>query len=147
MLLSVDEGGTPRVALLSRSEVHVARHDLVLLALWPDSRSAANIERSGGATLFWLVGVKAVSVSLRRIYSEPLTGASTGAPAGRAPRAFTLYVVDVRADEVDYAELVTPMTFALRDPDAVLPRWEQVARRLAAIGRRLWDGADSAGSD
>lgn len=146
MLLSVGEGGARRVALLSRSEVHVARHDLVRLALWSDSRSGTNIERSGAATLFWLAGAKAVSVSLRCIHSEPLTAASTGDPAGRASRAFTLLVVDVRADEVDFAELVAPLMLALQDPDDVLLRWEEDARRLAAVDRRFRDGADSAGS-
>lgn len=146
LLLSMDEAGTPRVAMLSRAEVHVVADDLLVVAVWSGSRSAANIERSGAATLFWVVGGAAVSASLRYTDSRLLASAPSGDPAGHALRALTLQVVDVRADEVGYAELTAPLTFAVHEPEAILSRWEDVAQRLGALALTLQDGSDSRGS-
>ncbi|MEU7632331.1 hypothetical protein AB0C34_20430 [Nocardia sp. NPDC049220] len=142
LLLSVDEAGTPRVALLSRAEVHVVADSLLLVAVWSGSRSATNIERSGAATLFWVVDGAAVSASLRCAGSRPLAAAPSGELAERALRALTLRVVDVRVDEVGYAELTAPLMFAVHEPEEIMSRWEDVARRLGAVALGLQDGSD-----
>jgi hypothetical protein len=143
LLLTVDEAlAAPRVALLSRAEVHVVNPDRLLVASWSGSRSAANLERTGTATLFWLAGA-AVSVTLRRTGGEVLAGP----PGDRELHAHVLDVTGVRADEVGYAELVAPLTFALHAPEDVLPRWAEVGARLAELADRLGASAErNAGS-
>jgi hypothetical protein len=133
LLATVDPGGAPRMALLSRAEVHVAGTDRLLLAMWSGSRSATNVERAGSATLLWVVGAAAVSVTMRCAGRTDL--GEPDRPGERALVALTMLVDGVRVDEAPYAELVSPLTFQLYEPNDVLPRWDDVARRLAEVRR------------
>src|SRR5215472_12228686 len=51
LLLTVDDSGWPRVAMLSAGEVLAVGDRELRLALWPDSGSTASLERRGLATL------------------------------------------------------------------------------------------------
>lgn len=141
VLATVDTGGAPRMALLSRAEVLVAGLDRVLLAVWSGSRSAANIERAGRATLFWVAGTRAIGMAMRCVGRTAL--GEPDRPGGRALLALTMRVDEVRMDEVPYATLVSPLTFQLHEPDDVLPRWNDVALRLADLARQLPEASET----
>ncbi|TMC07094.1 MAG: hypothetical protein E6J41_16850 [Chloroflexi bacterium] len=124
-LLTVDESGWPRVALLSAGEVLATGPRAIALALWPDGTSAANLGRSGRATLAlvhagagWYVRCAA------------LREADLGLDDGRALAAFALRVQEVLEDAVPYAELTGGIAFRLADPGRTLAAWRAASDAL-----------------
>jgi hypothetical protein len=136
ILVTVDGTGYPRLALLSRSEIEVADPGRLIVALWPTSESAANFGARGQATLFYLHAGVSYSIRLACAVPVPLHLAD-----GSSLLAFDSTVADVLSDEAAYAAMTGAMTFELRDPDAVLPRWQELSERLADLA------GGSAGSD
>jgi hypothetical protein len=133
LLLTVDEAGWPRVAMLSAGEVLAVGPREIGLALWPDGTSAANLTRAGRATLA-LVHSGAgwyVRCGARREADLALAD-------GRRLAAFALAVDEVLADVVPYAELTTGIEFQLGEPERTLAAWRAVvdALRGAAVARR-----------
>ena len=127
-LLTVDAAGWPRVALLSAGEVLAAGPREIALALWPDATSAANVGRSGRATLA-LVHAGAgwyVRCGARREADLRLDD-------GRSLAAFALRVEEVLEDAVPYAELTGGIAFRLADPGRTLAGWRAV---MDALRRR-----------
>jgi hypothetical protein len=134
LLLTVDEAGWPRVAMLSAGEVLAVGPREIGLALWPDGTSTANLARAGRATLA-LVHSGAgwyVRCAARR-------EVDLGLADGRRLAAFVLAVEEVLADVVPYAELTTGIEFQLAEPERTLAAWRAVvdALRRAAVARRL----------
>jgi hypothetical protein len=128
LLLTVDEAGWPRVAMLSAGEVLAAGPREIGLALWPGSASAANLARAGRATLA-LVHAGAgwyVRGAARREADLELAD-------GRRLAAFALAVVEVLEDVVPYAELTGGIEFRLAEPERTLAAWRGV---LDALRRR-----------
>lgn len=128
ILVTVDDAGYPRLAFLSRSEVHVADPSRLLVALWAGSETAANFGGRGKATLFYVHAGVPYSIRLACSVPAPLDMAD-----GTSLLAFDSTVEDVRSDEAAYASVAGPMTFELHDPDAVLPRWRELNGRLARL--------------
>ena len=125
LLLTVRADGFPHVAMLSCGEVVALGECRVALALWPSSTAAGNLARTGCATLAAVVD--GVSWSLRLEGEE--AGVVETPLAGRL-RRFDLGVVAAASDEAPYAVLESGVTFRLKDPEAVLPRWAQVRAAL-----------------
>lgn len=121
-VITVDDESWPHVALLSVGELLVPTGDVLLVALWPSSRTTANLKAHGRATLTFTAGG---AQWLARLHVNYV--AEIGEPARSAFRAT---LDELRRDEVPYATLTSGITFALVDPDEVLPRWE---RTLAAL--------------
>jgi len=127
-LITVDDDGWPRVALLSAGEVLALDPSTVRLALWPASRTTANLERTGqGLVAFVHAGAaQRVGLRARRLADLP------GAPA-RA--AFEARVASARRDEVGYARLLGGITFDLPDGAEVVGRWRATVAALRAPAR------------
>lgn len=133
LLLTVDETGWPRVAMLSAGEVLAVGPREIGVALWPDGTSAANLARAGRTTLAlvhagsgWYVRCTAAREADLRLAGE------------RRLAAFVLGVEEVLEDAVPDAELITGIEFELADPERALAGWRAVvdALRRAAMARR-----------
>ena len=116
-LITVDGDGWPRVALLSAGEVLAAQDAVLRLALWPGSRTTANLERTARAVLAFVHAGAAHRVGLRARRDPDVL------VAGEPRAVFDARVVSVRRDEVPYARLRSGITFELAEPDSVLARW------------------------
>jgi|SRR5580658_1806310 hypothetical protein len=115
-LLTADESGWPRVALLSVGEVLVLDDSILRLALWPGSRTTANLTRTGRATLAFVHDHASYTLQV-----EARRAADLAEPAERA--VFCGRVAALQRDEVPYAVLTTGIAFDLPDPAPVLERW------------------------
>jgi hypothetical protein len=126
-LVTVDEAGWPRVALLSVGEVVALDEAHLRLALWPGSHTTDNLARTGHGLLAFVHGGSSHTVRIE-------TGRTTdlGGPHVRA--TFDAIVVEVRTDEVPYATLTGGITFDLPDPKPVIERWRATVDSLRTNG-------------
>lgn len=115
-LLTVDADGSPRVSLLSAGEVYAPTPDEIRLAMWPKSRSTANVNRAGKATL--------CVVADGAMFYVRLDVRERGSLDKLA--YFRSSVEEVHKDVVGYARLTSGMTFELVDREATLARWSAV---------------------
>ena len=122
-LLTVDADGWPRVALLSAGEVVAADDAHLRLALWPESRSTANLTRTGRGSLAFVHAGSAFTLRLEASRASDLRGPEPLA-------VFDGRVKEVRRDEAAYARLRSGITFELLDEQAVVARWRSTVERL-----------------
>lgn len=122
-LITVDDDGWPRVALLSVGEVLAVDRSTVRLALWPRSQTTANLERTGQAIVAFVHGGAAHRLGLRARRAGEIPG-----PPPRA--AFEARVETARRDEVPYARLLGGITFELEDGADVVARWRATIAQL-----------------
>lgn len=129
LLLTTDRNGYPAVAMLSVGEVLSVDGQSLHLVLWPKSSATANLERerAGRATLamVWAGVAYYIRCSGRR-------GSDITLGNGDARAYFRLAIDDVLEDAAPYAELTTGVTYRLREPEQVLPRWRETVTLLAA---------------
>lgn len=125
LLVTVREDGFPHVAMLSCGEVVARDERRVALALWPSSSAAANLARDGRATLAAVVDETSWSL---RLEARP-AGAIETPLAGRLLR-FDAVVAAATSDVAPYAVLESGVTYRLKDPPSVLPRWAEVRAAL-----------------
>jgi hypothetical protein len=123
-LLTTDEAGWPHCALLSVGEV-VAVRDRLRLALWPTSRTTANLTRDGRGVLGFADGGAWYTARL-----QTTRRADISAPSPLA--VFDAAVIGMVKDEVPYATLRDGITFELTDPEPVLERWRATVDALRA---------------
>lgn len=127
VLVTVNEGGWPQVALLSVGEVFASSPREIRLALWPGSITTRNLRRSGRATLAAVWRGTAYYVELDAKPRERT-------PAEGDPLAhFSAGIHRVLADTVDYADLTTGIRFVLKDKAGVVERWEKAIRTLRTL--------------
>jgi hypothetical protein len=133
LLLTVDQTGWPRVAMLSAGEVLAVAPREIGIALWPDGTSAANLTRACRATLALVHGGSGWYVRCAAGRDADLR-----LPDGRRLASFALAVDEVLEDTVPYAELTGGIRFRLAEPERVVASWRAVvdALRRAAIARR-----------
>jgi hypothetical protein len=122
-LMTADPDGWPRLALLSAGEVIAVNPTRFRIALWPESRTTANLTRSGRATLAFVVDNTAYSVRLSACRGEDLAE-----PARLA--VFDSRIVEVRCDVAPYAVLESGIRFRLVDESAVVDRWRTTTAAL-----------------
>lgn len=127
-IVTTDEDGYPRLAMFCRSEIELVDSTRLFLALWPTSNTATNITREGKATFFWVASGGMYTIQIRCEESALLQ-----LQDGTSLLAFDAFVVGARFDEVEYASIVTPLTFEVHNPDAVIPRWSDLGNRLAGL--------------
>lgn len=127
-LLTVDPEGWPAVALLSAGEVLALDGSTIRLALWPGSRTTANLTRTGRAALALVWAGAAYTLRLETCRAPDLV-----VPETRA--VFDGRLASVRRDEVSYARLESGVTFALPDRTAVVSRWRATIDALRAHPR------------
>jgi hypothetical protein len=125
-LLTVDEPGWPRVALLSVGEVLAIDERNLRLALWPTSQTTANLSRTGRGVLCLVDAGAFFTVLIHAARGVDLVD-----PAPRA--VFEARIDELRRDEVPYAVLTSGIVFDLPDRDVVVARWHETIEALAAI--------------
>ena len=130
LLLTNDESGWPQVAMLSVGEVVAVDPRTLRAALWLGSGTTRNLSRTGRGTLMLVADGNGyyVRVSARR--GDDLDLGSDGRLA-----YFVLRIEDVQEDSADYAALTSGVTFRLKQPDQVVPRWQHTIDRLRAASR------------
>ena len=124
LLLTNDESGWPQVAMLSVGEVVAVDPSTLRAALWLGSGTTRNLSRTGRGTLMLVADGNGyyVRVSARR--GDDLDLGSDGRLA-----YFVLRI------EADYAALTSGVTFRLKQPDQVVPRWQHTIDRLRAASQ------------
>ena len=123
-LITLDADGWPRVALLSVGEVLATGDGSLRLALWPGSRSTANLEHSARALLAFVHDGAA-----HRVRLEARRRADVRV-AGEARAVFDAPILSVTRDEVPYARLRSGITHELVDPAQALARWRDTVAAL-----------------
>jgi hypothetical protein len=122
-LSTVDAAGWPHAALLSAGDMVALPSERIRFALFPQSATTANLARDGRLTLTLSLdgGMCEVRLRARRLaHSSP-----------EVPLAFFEAEVEaVRNHVAPYAAVTHGITFALHEPQAVLPRWK---RQIAAL--------------
>jgi hypothetical protein len=128
LLVSLAPDGWPHIAMLSAGEVLATRPREVRLALWPGTSTSDNLERRAQGVLMVVAGGASYYARLAAHRGTDLL-----IPAGR--RAFFVASVEeVLQDIVGYAEITSGIGFRLKQPEKVVPLWEETvaAMRSAA---------------
>jgi hypothetical protein len=122
-LSTVDPAGWPHAALLSAGDMLILPPGRLRFGIFPDSTTAANLMRDGRLT---------VSLALDEGIWEMRLKARRLAPASPdVPQAFfEAELESALLHTAPYAAVTSGITFALHEPDAVLPRWQ---RQIAAL--------------
>ena len=123
-----------RTSLLGVGELYAPDSRTLCVALWPQSRAAGVLARSGRAALTFVCEEAFYQVQLQ---FEPLAPT----PGGNSGLAHFIGAIDTgEAQRVPYARLTGGITFELEEGGAaVLDRWEQQIEHLkqaAAAARR-----------
>jgi hypothetical protein len=122
-LSTIDAAGWPHASLLSAGDMVMMPSGRIRFALFATSGMAANLARDGRLTL--TVSIDGGMCELR-LKARTLT-----APAEETSLAFfEAEPVMTRIHVAPYAAVVSGITFALHEPQAVLPRWQ---RQIAAL--------------
>ncbi len=129
LLLTVDEAGWPRVAMLSAGEVLATGPRALRLALWPGSSSTANLARSRLATLALVHDGAGWYLRCAARRDEDLA-----LPDGRRLASFALRVEEALEDVVPYAELTGGIGFRLTEPERALGAWREAVAAMRAAG-------------
>jgi len=129
LLVTVGAEGWPHIALLSAGEVLIVGQQ-VRIALWRRSTATDDLDHSGRALLYAVVGDDALGlrIACRR-------GPDLDAP-GSGLATFECGVEEAFSDKVGYAELRSGITFALNNPERDLPRWQHTISALRAMQPR-----------
>jgi hypothetical protein len=128
LLVTTSQDGWPHVAMLSAGEVLATDPREVRLALWPGTATTANLSTTGRALMMLISGGASyyVRLSARR-------GKDLALEVG--PRAFFVAGIEsVLEDRVGYAEITSAIGFRLKEPEKVVPAWQEA---VAAMGSAL----------
>jgi hypothetical protein len=122
-LSTIDADGWPHAALLSAGDMVLVPSGSIRFALFPQSSMTSNLEREGRLTITLSLDGAMCELRLR---CRRLVHASADVPLA----FFEAEVETVRQHIAPYARVTGGITFALHDPQAVLPRWQ---RQIAAL--------------
>ncbi|SDG79978.1 hypothetical protein [Paraburkholderia phenazinium] len=124
-LLTTDANGHVRTSLLGVGELYAPDSRTLCIALWPQSRAAGVLTRSGRGALTFVCEDAFYQVQLQ---FEPLASAD-GSSSGLAH--FIGFIDTGETQRVRYARLTGGITFELgEESEAVLDRWEQQIEHL-----------------
>ena len=124
-LLTTDTNGHVRTSLLGVGELYAPDARTLCLALWPQSRAAGVLARSGRGALTFVCEEVFYQAQLRFEALPPMAG-ETGGLAHFAGSIDT-----GETQRVPYARLTGGITFDLEEGgEAVLDRWEQQIEHL-----------------
>jgi hypothetical protein len=126
-LLTTDEQDWPQVALLSVGELVAIDAQSLRAGLWLHSSTSKNLTRTGRATLVLIANGNGYYVRLRAERGNDLDLGTEGRLA-----YFVLKIEDVLEDAADYASLTSGVTFRLKSPEQVVPRWQRTVDALRA---------------
>jgi hypothetical protein len=122
-VITVGVDGRPHSAMISVGEMVIAADGPVRLGLWANSRTTANIVRTGTATILMVLNARSVRahLELRQVIADDTLAYFTGS------------VAEATEDVAPYATLVSGVSFELHDRAAALSRWAQTVERLRAF--------------
>lgn len=124
MLLTVTEQNWPHTAMISVGEIVALSRTSLRLSLWENTTTTRNIIRTGQATLTAVSNHSAcyIQLSLNRL---------PALEEAKHPRArFAAEVVSYREDTAKYADIISGVQIQLKEPAAVIERWEESLREL-----------------
>jgi hypothetical protein len=125
-LLAADEGSI-RTSLLSLGELFAPDARTLCFSLWPRSRAARIIAKTGRATLTFVHDEAFFQVQLR-VQPAPLDDASLA--------CFIATIETGEWQRVGYARLTSGIEFELEGGDAVLTRWRAQLETLKAAASK-----------
>jgi hypothetical protein len=125
LLLTTDDEGWPHMAMLSVGELFAVDAHTLRAGLWLHSSTSKNLTRAGRAMLTLIADGNGYYV---RLVAQRGPDLDLG-PEGRLAY-FVLQVEDVQEDSADYATLTSGITFRLKQPDQVVPRWQRTVGAL-----------------
>jgi hypothetical protein len=125
LLLSSTQEGWPHLAMLSVGEVLISGQGELAVALWRGSTAAGNLARTEQTTLSLIHQGVGYSLRCKARQQPDLDLGEHGRLA-----FFELRVQDVLEDVAPYAELTSGVSFRLKDPDDVLPRWRDTVEAM-----------------
>jgi hypothetical protein len=128
LLVTGDEGGAPRISMVSAGDLLVRDERTLRVALWRGTRSAANLAR-GGTALFGAVSPG--SVIYVRAKPEPLV-----VPEPAELECFELTVTEVRTDVHAGMPVTSGITFRTDEPEQAAADWRHQRGLLANARRR-----------
>jgi hypothetical protein len=123
-LLTADERGDVSVALLSAGEVIATDDRRLRIALWPGTTTTRNLQQTGRGTLASIEPEGSYYIRLEARRAADLQAASMN------HAVFDAHVTDVLSDDVSYAAIVSGIRFDLKDPAAVVGRWQSTVDAL-----------------
>jgi pyridoxamine 5'-phosphate oxidase-like protein len=122
-LSTVDAAGWPHASLLSAGDMLATPSGRIRFVVFPQSATSANLARDGRVTLtLSLVG----GMCELRLRARRITNSSSEIPLA----FFEAELEAARMHVAPYAAVTSGITFALHEPQAVLPRWQ---RQIAAL--------------
>lgn len=125
LLLTATADGWPHVAMLSVGEVVAVGPNRLRAALWLRSTATQNLARERRGTLALVQAGAGYSLRCRAERRADLRLRD-----GQELATFDLEIVDVLEDVAPYATLTGGVTFRLKDPAAVVPRWQETIDAL-----------------
>ena len=131
-LLAVDEGRI-RTSLLSVGELFAPDTRTLCFSLWPQSRTAKAISKTGRATLTFVFDEAFFQVQLRARSPES-AGSPRSVPHGNPMLAYFIATIETGEwQRVSYARLTSGIGFELEGGDAVLVRWQAQVETLKRV--------------
>jgi hypothetical protein len=127
LLITTDEGGWPQMAMLSVGELVAIDARTLRAGLWLHSSSSKNLSRTGLGMLTLVADGNGYYVRLAAQRGADLDLGAEGRLA-----YFVMHVEDVQEDSTDYATLTSGVTFRLKQPEQVVPRWQRTVDALRA---------------
>ncbi|MCA1646262.1 MAG: pyridoxamine 5'-phosphate oxidase family protein [Chloroflexi bacterium] len=127
LLLTTDEANWPHMAMLSVGEVVAMDERTLRAGLWLHSSSTKNLTRAGRGMLTLIVEGNGYYVRLEARRGPDLDLGADGRLA-----YFVMDVKEVQEDSTDYATLTSGVTFRLKQPEQVVPRWQLTVAALRA---------------
>jgi pyridoxamine 5'-phosphate oxidase-like protein len=122
-LSTVDAAGWPHAALLSPGDMVALPSGRIRFVLFPQSATTSNLTRDGRISLTLALDGGMCELRMR---ARRLAHSSPDVPLA----FFEAEVETARTHVAPYADVTGGITFALHDPQAVLPRWQ---RQIAAM--------------
>ena len=123
---TIDQDGWPHASLLSVGEILALDASHLNLALCSNGSPAKNIERNGKVSLSMVHGGALWEVILD---AKPASGPEAGAKLAM----FKAQVKKTRVHRVDYADVLSSVTYSLHDRAAVVDRWKRQIADLRAL--------------
>jgi hypothetical protein len=122
-LSTIDAEGWPHAALLSVGDMVAMPNGNIRFVLFPQSGTVANLARDGRLTLTLSLDGGMCELRMR---ARRLNHSSKEVPLA----FFDAEIEVVRHHAAPYAEVTGGITFALHEPEAVLPRWKRQIEAL-----------------
>lgn len=127
ILLTADEQADVSIALLSAGEILAVDDRRLRIALWPGTTTTRNLQRSGRGTIASIEHEHTYYVRIEARRGPDVHAASMN------HAVFEAHVVEVLMDDVSYATIEAGIRFDLKDPAAVLGRWQSTVDALREL--------------